>query len=806
MLYTNVQKLYICAGAVFTLYESQGTFSCKQITGAGRRDVRCSVKKMTTKDSLLLWNFLIEERLGDTEALAILCHGCELLLEKLNQTPRKSDSMCGEIYENFIVSDRRLELSETGLVFNPSRKIANVRDYLPPRMKPLLELTSEDLGRVAVFSLAKLVLANTENIKSQSLYTILSSILHTHLSTVPELPTVSSICQQKMSLVSAKRILSSMFFKYQGRCSKEYGARNFSTIRSLPSLAIHSNFDDEETINNKKMNSFMSQSSLIRRQNIYEPSVENEQSISGVCSYVRSGDGTNSNSSDVFNLLDLPGLKYNRNSVVNTPNQDQNPKPTYDHKSISEAQREKTSNQPKLSNRNPLSQHLRINMVKDGSQGQIVRIILLNNDVMEVTLNAKEVSSNDLLKISLEKLQIDPNDFHLFCLCKRTRGEFLFMKSGTKMCDVVSCGSVSTFYVRLCKPPGIQLKKLYSKYFQESNNFGVFHYQARESRTGRNEEDLKLSLDILGLRLNDKFVAWKEIKQVSFSHTYLLLAGQLDSLNNDQKLKISFTASKTKYIYDLILFLINANKEAERTKEKEMNNLDDLCDQLMKITRTALKVMTTPNRKRTKSTDPDLSKSASKKQKLNPNSLGFSERKKRQQPQQNPFKYQYKLYLENEEDEVYVHCDQLKVAKDKENTIPRTKTRITTNPKMKIEERVLKQPFGTHAPRQGPVIMGTSTLKRKRSNNNEVGGQEASKKIVCVSMSKMELLSLKMEMTRREENIFIDSILFQQSKKKLLIGDKIIAVNGKTLEKCSLEKANFIVANAGHLINFILQR
>ena len=99
MLYTIVQKLYICAGAVFTLYESQGTFSCKQITGAGRRDVRCSVK-MTTKDSLLLWNFLIEERLGETEALAILCHGCELLLEKLNQTPRKSDSMCGEIYEN----------------------------------------------------------------------------------------------------------------------------------------------------------------------------------------------------------------------------------------------------------------------------------------------------------------------------------------------------------------------------------------------------------------------------------------------------------------------------------------------------------------------------------------------------------------------------------------------------------------------------------------------------------------------------------------------------------------------------------
>ena len=716
-------------------------------------------------DILLLWDFFCEERLGEMEAWAVLCQGCELLRQKLDNIG--TNCFYGDIYEQFIVSDRRLELSEHGMRFNEKRHIANVRDYLPPKMKPLLELTKEDLGRVGVFSLAKLVLANIENIKSKPLYSLLSSALQTNISHVPLLDNVYRTCLEIISQLSAKRMISSMYFKHQGRCKKEYGARNFSTIRSLPSLSLHSDFNEEDTgINNKKLNTFLSQQSL-RRKAVYEPTEENEKSISGVCNYVMKKEDQ---SNDVFNLLDLPGLKYNRNSFT-----------------------DKTDN-----NQNNISHSLKVNMIKNGGGdgvGQTVKVVLLNYDVMEVTLTAKEVITNELLQITLDKLQMDPNDFHLFCLCKKVRGEYLYLNKTGKLSDFMTSGT-STFHLRLIKPPGIQMRKLYSKFLQQTDNFGTFRYMGRENK-GDQSGSVQLTVDACGMKINDCLVLWRHVCQVSFSHTYLQILYKTCN-EEQQRLKICFSAAKTKFIYDLVIFLINVNKEVEKTKEKELSNLDDLCDQLMKITRTALKVMTTPSRKRTKSTDMVLTNSAAKKQKLANPSLGFSERKRNKKPI-NPFQYQYKLYLENEEDEIYVHIDKLQRSKDKEN-IPKTKPRIATNPNIK-NDAILKLKSSS-GPRHGPVIMGTTTLKRKMTNNFET---EPAKKIACVSLTKMEFLSLKVNFCKTEENIFIDQIS-NQAKKKLLKGDKVVAVNGKTLENVSLEKANFIIANSGHLLNFILQR
>ena len=102
--------------------------------------------------------------------------------------------------------------------------------------------------------------------------------------------------------------------------------------------------------------------------------------------------------------------------------------------------------------------------------------------------------------------------------------------------------------------------------------------------------------------------------------------------------------------------------------------------------------------------------------------------------------------------------------------------------------------------------MGTTTLKRKLTTTAEKENNNiSSKKIVCVSMSKMEYLAMNMVLCKREESIHVEKIV-QQSKKKIFPGDKIIAVNGKTLEDTSIEKSNFLIANSGHLLNFILQR
>ena len=420
-----------------------------------------------------------------------------------------------------------------------------------------------------------------------------------------------------------------------------------------------------------------------------------------------------------------------------------------------------------------------------------MKIALLDDELLQVHLVAKEVIINELLKIALDKLNIDRSDLHFFCLCKKMREEYFYLTSTDSVAQHLQSGADRTFHLRLIKPPSINLRRIYSCQLMKTNNFGTFSFTGAESKLERSGTRVFV-VDVYGMKVDGSFTAWKNIKQVSFSHSYLQILSQEGE--NCQKTKISFSPWKTKMIYDLVLFLVNSNKEVEKSKEKELSNLDDLCDQLMKITKTAIKVISTPQRKRTKSTDPELAKSA-KKQKLT-QPLNFSERKKNKPavPQ-----YQYKLYLENEEDDIYVHVDQLRRCQDKEN-IPK-KTRISTNPKVKADATPLKSvPL---APRHGPVItMGTTTLKRKLTNNFE---SDSAKKIACVSMSKLEYFSLNVSLRKTDEGVFIDETN-NRLKKKLQRGDKIVAVNGKMMENCSLEKSKFVIANSGHLLNFILQR
>ena len=725
---------------------------------------------------VMLWDFVLQERLGEMEAWSVLCQGCHLLSEKLRTTGETTD--LGSQYEQFILTTRRLELSEAGLVLSSRRQIHNVLDHLPPKMKPLLELTSTDLGRLAVFSLAKLVLANIANIKSPLLYQLLSSSLQTNIRAVPEISDVLQRCLNVITVDSSKRIISSMYFKHLGRCKKDYGARNFSTIRSLPSLPLQTDLDEVESpAPTRRLPTFLSDRNL-RRDRTGAESEENKRTISGVCDYIRLSEERKAES--VFGLLDLPGLKYNRNSSASETSLE----------TLNNNQNISLPRQPRQPRR-PCPAYMKINLTKNTSEGQTVKIALLDDELLQVHLVAKEVIINELLKIALDKLNIDRSDLHFFCLCKKMREEYFYLTSTDSVAQHLQSGADRTFHLRLIKPPSINLRRIYSSQLMKTNNFGTFSFTGAESKLERSGTRVFV-VDVYGMKVDGSFTAWKNIKQVSFSHSYLQILSQEGE--NCQKTKISFSPWKTKMIYDLVLFLVNSNKEVEKSKEKELSNLDDLCDQLMKITKTAIKVISTPQRKRTKSTDPELAKSA-KKQKLT-QPLNFSERKKNKPavPQ-----YQYKLYLENEEDDIYVHVDQLRRSQDKEN-IPK-KTRISTNPKVKADATPLKSiPL---APRHGPVItMGTTTLKRKLTNNFE---SDSAKKIACVSMSKLEYFSLNVSLRKTDEGVFIDETN-NRLKRKLQRGDKIVAVNGKMMENCSLEKSKFVIANSGHLLNFILQR
>ena len=90
-----------------------------------------------------------------------LCQGCQIIKQNLSEA--ESLRTCpGDFFEKFIITDRRLELTERGLVFRPERRVVtSIRGHQPARMRPIQELTMCDLGRVSVL----------DNVKSAPLYT-----------------------------------------------------------------------------------------------------------------------------------------------------------------------------------------------------------------------------------------------------------------------------------------------------------------------------------------------------------------------------------------------------------------------------------------------------------------------------------------------------------------------------------------------------------------------------------------------------------------------------------------------------------
>ena len=89
------------------------------------------------------------------------------------------------------------------------------------------------------------------------------------------------------------------------------------------------------------------------------------------------------------------------------------------------------------------------------------------------------------------------------------------------------------------------------------------------------------------------------------------------------------------------------------------------------------------------------------------------------------------------------------------------------------------------------LMSGIGTLKRKQ--------------IVCVSMERKDFLALSKGLRKTVDGVYIDD-MEKVINGKLTTGDRIVAVNGRSLEVCNLEKANYKMKNSGHLVNIILIR
>ena len=57
-----------------------------------------------------------------------------------------------------------------------------------------------------------------------------------------------------------------------------------------------------------------------------------------------------------------------------------------------------------------------------------------------------------------------------------------------------------------------------------------------------------------------------------------------------------------------------------------------------------------------------------------------------------------------------------------------------------------------------------------------------------------------------EAAVFIDNIEKLDNNCKFRVGDRLLAINGISLENCALDKVEFLLENAGHFVNFIISR
>ena len=293
-------------------------------------------------------------RLQEQEAWAVVSQSLEAMqssLATLNRLTLDLDQV--DRWRSAIVTPQALHLTPGGEVKVEHRQEEELTNYLPQKMKPLLDINSDDLERLAVYSLAKTVLASLESVKSPDLLLLLRSALVPSLASVPLLAKVANYTSKTISSQSAQRIVSSLYYKHLGL--QGHSMRKSSTARSLPNFSgstatllsskrlpplppLSSDTSSSRSLASTSSSSSISSttSSLLRslpptppksmppspppyrdqteselclrfgiREHVYEDIEDvDTKSVENVCNFI--------NNNDVFSLLELPGLKYNK--------------------------------------------------------------------------------------------------------------------------------------------------------------------------------------------------------------------------------------------------------------------------------------------------------------------------------------------------------------------------------------------------------------------------------------------------------------------------------------------------------------
>ena len=76
------------------------------------------------------------------------------------------------------------------------------------------------------------------------------------------------------------------------------------------------------------------------------------------------------------------------------------------------------------------------------------------------------------------------------------------------------------------------------------------------------------------------------------------------------------------------------------------------------------------------------------------------------------------------------------------------------------------------------------------------------RRIVCLCLSRAEVEEANMRLEKVEAGLEV----VEAGGGKLVAGDRLVAVNGRSMEGAGVDRAAFLLNNSGDLLNFILSR
>ena len=421
-----------------------------------------------------------------------------------------------------------------------------------------------------------------------------------------------------------------------------------------------------------------------------------------------------------------------------------------------------------------------------------LKIIIHEDKVLKTSLKSKEMTIQSLSTSIFTKLDISTEDRKDFCLCKKVGEEYFFLPSLEKVLEQ----NTNVFFLRLTKSLKACLrKKLYDSKF-DVRNCGNFAYKGRLNKRP-DSAGVNLVVNSSGLEVNCDFILWKYVHQVSYSQTFMQILYKQN--NGIAKKKICFDNQNIKSIYNLVLHFLELEKlkkeaavtsieSIESKPRDDEGKFENFCKKICNITKDAVKSIGTPRRKRSKSIDSHSLQKPKKSQGFN-RSLSSTDmhRVKRNIMEEFQETKQPNLSASNK-----------RRSETQLENLPK-RTKIVTNPRISDKE-IPASSQAKKAPGRTPVRMGVKSVTCKSVQPNP------ERKIFYTTALKSDFQYFAVNLKVLQSALYVENVGKAEANCKFVGGDRILAINGISLENCTMEKADYLLEHSGHFVNFIISR